>query len=448
MKLRFAPSPTGLLHVGNARLAIANFLYARHHKGSFLLRMDDTDTERSKKEYEEAIVRDLSWLGLNWDETARQSERFTRYHEVIEQLKISGRLYPCFESELELKLKREQRLRAGKPPIYDRAMLKMTEEQRARAEENGKKPYWRFKLSDTIRHWDDLVMGQCKVKLTSVSDPVLLRADGTILYTLASVIDDMDMGITHILRGEDHLTNTGVQLDLVEAVLEASGGGKRKFSFAHLPLLLGSGGEKLSKRIGGLALSSLRHDGIEPRAIMDYLARLGSSDDPEPASMDELIAHYDLGHISKSAARFDMQQLLALNRRVLHHMSFEEIRPHLPEGAGEEFWLAVRGNIDMVGEIAHWWEVVSGHIVPPCQEEERDFLRQAREILPAEPWDETTWKSWVEAIKQATGRKGKALFLPLRLALTGENAGPELPVLLRLMGRVRVLQRLDDAIKS
>ncbi|MXV44056.1 glutamate--tRNA ligase [Saccharibacter sp. 17.LH.SD] len=444
MKLRFAPSPTGSLHVGNARLAVANFLFARRSNGTFLLRIDDTDTQRGKKEYEDGIRRDLTWLGLLWDEEARQTERLERYAEVIEHLKATGRLYPCFESELELKYKREQRLRAGKPPIYDRAMLKMTDEQRARAEANGKVPYWRFKLSDSQRQWRDLVMGDCTVKLTAISDPVLVRADGSVLYTLASIIDDIDMGVTHIMRGEDHVTNTGVQLDIAEALGAKPG----HFTFAHLPLLLGEDGGKLSKRLGGLALSTLRHDGIEPRALVGYLARLGTSDDPQPAQMDEIIASYDISHVSKSAARFDPTQLLALNRRLLHTLSYQDVKERLPQGATEAFWLAVRGNIDLMSEVSHWWDVINGHVVPPTQPEEREFLSQAQQCLPEDPWDETTWKNWIAALKTETGRKGKKLFMPLRLALTGEDAGPELAVLLPLMGRARVMQRLEEARKS
>lgn len=442
MKLRFAPSPTGSLHVGNARLAVANYLFARRHGGQFLLRMDDTDTKRGRKEHEDSIKRDLKWLGLEWDEEARQSERLARYAEIVEELKASGRLYPCFESELELNVKREQRLRAGKPPLYDREMLKMTAEQRARAEANGKVPYWRFHLSDRTRHWDDLVMGESSVKLTAVSDPVLVRADGSILYTLASVIDDLDMGVTHIVRGEDHMTNTGVQLDIAEAL----GAGPERFTFAHMPLLLGTNGEKLSKRNGALGLSTLRHDGMEPLPLMDYLARLGTSADPQVEPREELIASYDLGKVSRSPARFDMNQLLALNRRALHAMPFEAIEAELPAGANEAFWQAIRGNVDLTTEIPHWWEVVHGTIVPAVQPGEGAFLRQAATLLPEEPWDETTWRKWTEALKEASGRKGKALFHPLRLALTGEEAGPELAVLLPLMGRKRVSTRLEEAV--
>ncbi|TPW34606.1 glutamate--tRNA ligase [Oecophyllibacter saccharovorans] len=441
MKLRFAPSPTGSLHVGNARLAVANYLFARRHNAPLLLRMDDTDANRGRKEHEDSIRRDLKWLGIEWDEEARQSERTARYTEVVEKLKASGRLYPCFESELELRIKREQRLRAGKPPLYDRGMLNMTDEQRARAEANGKVPYWRFRLSDGSKHWNDLVMGESSVKLTAVSDPVLVRTDGSILYTLASIIDDLDMGVTHIVRGEDHMTNTGVQLDIAEAL----GAAPDRFTFAHLPLLLGEGGEKLSKRKGAMALSTLRHDGLEPLPLMEYLARLGTSQDLVLEPREALVAGYDFTHVSRSPARFDMNQLLALNRRALHAMTFEQARPLLPEGSTPAFWEAVRGNIDLGTEIPHWWEVAHGTIAPIPQPGEADFLRQAASLLPPEPWNDQSWKAWTTALSEATGRKGKALFLPLRLALTGEDAGPELAKLLPLIGRNRTESRLQEA---
>ncbi|MBV1834561.1 glutamate--tRNA ligase [Novacetimonas pomaceti] len=444
MKLRFAPSPTGLIHVGNARQAIANALYARHYGGRFLLRIDDTDVARSKEEYVTALQADLQWLGIEWDEFVRQSDRLDRYALAMEHLKSTGRLYPCFESEQELASKREARIRARKPPIYDRAMLKLTPQQRAQAEANGKVPYWRFRLSDRTVRWDDMVMGESRVKLTAISDPVLVRADGTVLYTLASVVDDIETGITHVVRGEDHLTNTGVQIDIATAL----GAAPDRFRFAHLPLLLDEGGGKLSKRFDGLSLRSLRQDGIEPTAIVSYLARLGSADDPEPMSFADQAAAYDLSRVSRSAARFDMRQLLGLNRRIMHTMSFEEVRPRLPEGATEAFWLAVRGNVDMIGELRHWWDVVAGSIVPPVMEaQDRDYLLRAVDLLPAEPWNAETWKSWTTALKEATGRTGKTLFHPLRLALTGEEKGPEMRDLLPLMGYDRVAGRLRIAAR-
>ncbi len=445
MKLRFAPSPTGLLHVGNARQAVANALHARRHGAGFLLRIDDTDAERSREEHVAGIQHDLRWLGLEWDEMVRQSERAERYAAAAARLKQVGRLYPCFESEEELRAKREQRLRQRRPPVYDRAMLRLTPEQRAQAEANGKQPYWRFRLSDGTVSWDDLVQGRTEVKLPSVSDPVLIRADGTVLYTFASVVDDLELGITHVLRGEDHVTNTGVQLDIVEAL----GGRPDRFSFAHLPLLLDEAGSKLSKRFDGLSLRALRHDGVEPTALLAYLARLGTSEDPQPLPFEALAASYDLRRVSKSPARFDMRQLLALNRRAMHVMPFEQVQGRLPEGATEAFWNAVRGNVDMLSELRHWWDVVSGSIVPPVQEEETDFLLQAIDVLPSDepdqPWSDATWSSWTEALRESSGRKGRALFHPLRLALTGEEQGPELRDLLPLMGHERVSGRLRMA---
>ena len=359
--VRFAPSPTGFLHVGSGRPALINWLFARRHGGRFILRIDDTDTTRGRAEYEASIPQDLEWMGLTWDETFRQSDRLDRYAAAAEALKASGRLYACFETEDELRFKREQLIRRGKPPLYDRAMLKLTAEQRAQAEANGKRAYWRFRLSERSVGWQDLVLGKREVKLTAVSDPVLIRADGTPLYTFTSVVDDLASGVTHIIRGEDHITNTGVQMDLMAAL----GGDPGAFRFAHLPLLLDENGEKLSKRIGSLTLRSLRADGIEPEALTSYLARLGSSADPVPMSLDALAADFDFSRFSASPARFDIRQLMALNRRVLHATPFERVAPRLPPGATEAFWRAVRGNLDLLSEARGLWDVVAGTIVPP-----------------------------------------------------------------------------------
>jgi glutamyl-tRNA synthetase len=296
VKVRFAPSPTGYLHVGNARAALVNFLFARHEAGKFLLRLDDTDTERGKPEYEQGIYDDLRWLGITWDETARQSDRFARYAEIAEKLKASGRLYPCFEGEDELASKRAALVKRKLPPVYDRGALKMTTEQRAAAEANGKTPYWRFKLSDGAASWNDLVLGSRTIKLGTVSDPVLIRADGSPLYTFTSVVDDADMGITHIIRGEDHVSNTAVQIDLFQAITKAP-----VPRFAHLPLISGGDGEKLSKRIGSISLKSLRKDGIEPGAITSYLARLGTNKDPAPLPLDDLVASVSLSDFPLAA---------------------------------------------------------------------------------------------------------------------------------------------------
>ena len=432
MKLRFAPSPTGHLHVGNARVALANALFARRHGAAFLLRIDDTDFSRNRTdELVPGIEADLSWLGIGWDESFRQSDRVALYEEAADRLRESGRLYACFESEEELRSKREARIRAGKPPVYDRGALLMTAE-------NGKQPYWRFLLSGGSTGWNDMASGPRTVKLPPVSDPVLIRADGTVLYTFASVVDDLATGVTHIIRGEDHVVNTGVQIDLAAAL----GAAPDRFRFAHLPLLLDEHGEKLSKRTGGVSLRSLRADGIEAGALASYLARLGTSDDPVPLTFDELAASQDLGHVSRTQPRFDPRPLLALNRHVLAATPFDAVADRLPPGAGEEFWNAVRANLDLFGEVRAWWDVVAGEIVAPPLAGEGGFLREAAAFLPDEPWDETTWERWTGALKASSGRRGRALFHPLRLALTGEESGPELKFLLPLMGSARVRRRL------
>jgi glutamyl-tRNA synthetase len=437
-RLRFAPSPTGYLHVGNLRTAVANALFAARHGGQLMLRMDDTDTARSRPEYEGAIQEDLRWLGIGWDSFARQSERHDRYEAAAERLRASGHLYPCFESEEELASKRAARLKRRLPPVYDRAMLSLTPAQRAAAEANGKRPYWRFKLSAETITWDDLVFGERRVKLPSVSDPVLIRADGTPLYTFTSVVDDLEFGVTHIIRGEDHVTNTGIQLDLMAALGAKPGA----IAFAHLPLLTDAEGGKLSKRFDSLSVRSLRKDGLEPDAIIAYLARLGSADDIAPLTRGELAETFDLGRMSHSAAIFDPRQLLAINRHLLHRLTFTEVAARLPPEATEAFWMAVRGNLDLMSEARDWWRIVADDIIPPVQPAEADFLRAAAEHLPPEPWDATTAGGWTKALGAAAGRRGKSLFHPLRLALTGEESGPDLGGLLPLIGRDRTARRL------
>ena len=438
MKFRFAPSPTGYLHVGNARAALANWLVARKAGGTFVLRFDDTDTERSKPEYATAIEEDMRWLGLDWDESFRQSDRLASYEAAAEKLKADGRLYPCFESEEELRFKRDMRQRQGRPPVYDRAALQMTQEQYERALANGKKPYWRFKLSPRTVEWQDHVLGHRAVKLPPISDPVLIRADGSFLYTFTSVVDDLETGVTGIIRGEDHVTNTGVQIDIMEALGMKPG----TIDFAHLPLLTDADGGPLSKRLGSMGLRQLRRDGVEPAALAGYLAALGSSADPVAGMPAELAAGYSLSKISRSTARFDPTQLLALNRRYLHSLSFEAVKDRLPEDADEAFWLAVRGNLDLLTEARDWYDIAYGKPDISPQPDQAEFLRAALEALPPGPWDEATWSNWTRALGAASGRKGKALFLPLRLALTGEEHGPELKTFLPLIGRERAEQRL------
>ena len=443
VKVRFAPSPTGYLHVGNARAALVNFLFARHEGGKFLLRLDDTDTERGRPEFEQGIYDDLRWLGIAWDETAKQSARLARYEEVAEKLKAAGRLYPCFENEDELAAKRAALVKRKLPPVYDRGALNMTAAQRAQAEANGKRPYWRFKLSDGAVSWNDLVLGPRTIKLGTVSDPVLIRAGGSPLYTFCSVVDDADMAITHIIRGEDHVSNTAVQIDLFQAITK-----NPVPRFAHLPLISGGDGEKLSKRIGSISLKSLRKDGIEPAAITAYMARLGTNKDPAPLPLPELVKAFSLSDFSRSPPRFDAKHLIGLNRKFLHHLDYDAVKDRLPEGAEQKFWEAVRGNIDMLAESRRWWEVVEADLTPPELPGHAAVLRAALDTLPPEPWDETSWKPWTLAITEASGAAGKNLFQPLRLALTGEEHGPEMAKLLPLIGRERVARRLAVCVAA
>jgi glutamyl-tRNA synthetase len=433
--VRFAPSPTGWLHVGNARAALLNWLFARKNGGSFLLRLDDTDTERSTQEFAEGIEADLRWLGLTWDRFARQSDRFTLYRAATEKLKASGRLYPCYETAEELELRRKVQLSQRKPPVYDRAALKLTDEDRKRLEAEGRKPHWRFKLDPGVVAWDDLIHGRVEIDMASLSDPVLIRSDGYPLYTLSSVVDDGDLGITHIIRGEDHVTNTAAQIQLFQAL------GYAVPVFGHFSWLLDAEGAGLSKRIGSLSLKDLREQGYEPMALNSLLARLGSADPVEPhLRPEDLVTGFDLGRFSRAPARLDPHELDLLNAKILHMTDFAAVRDRLPEGATEAFWLAIRGNISKLAEAADWWSVVQGRITPAI--EDQAVVQAAIETLPPEPWDTGTWKGWTQAVSAKAGVKGRALFHPLRLALTGRDKGPEMAPLLPLIGRERALVRL------
>jgi glutamyl-tRNA synthetase len=437
VRVRVAPSPTGYLHVGNARAALVNFLFARANGGHFLLRLDDTDTARGRPEYEQAIYDDLRWLGLDWDATDKQSLRFARYAEVAAALRASGRLYPCFENEEELAAKRAALIKRKLPPVYDRAALSLTQAQIDSAIAAGNRPHWRFKLSPGEAAWQDLVLGGRKVRFGTVSDPVLVRADDTPLYTFTSVVDDIDHAITHIIRGEDHVTNTAVQIDLFQAITSAP-----LPRFAHLPLISDGAGEKLSKRLGSVSLRAMRKDGIEAAAITAYLARLGTNKDPAPLPLPELVKAFDLADFGRSSPRFDPKQLLALNRKFLHNLDFAAVRDRLPDAATEPFWLAIRGNLDLLTEARLWWDVVAGEISPPDLPDEKPILAAALTTLPPAPWDTATWKTWTTAIAAASGAKGRALYHPLRLALTAEEQGPEMAALLPLIGPDRATARL------
>jgi|SRR5690554_3668556 len=439
MKLRFAPSPTGRLHVGNARVALLNWLWARKEGGRFLLRLDDTDLERSREEFVDAIREDLLWLGLQWDEEARQSERLDRYTAAAERLKAAGRLYPCWESSEELELKRKLSLKAGRPPVYDRAALKLSEREKAELLAQGRKPHWRFKLDHETIRWEDAVRGPQVFEGRHLSDPVLMREDARPLYTLSSVVDDLELGITHVLRGEDHVANTAVQVQLFQAL------GGEVPSFAHLPLISDAEGQGLSKRLGSLSLAALREMEIEPLALCSYLAKLGTPDPIEACvDLQELIESFDISRFGRASPKFDPQELEPLNARLLQRLPYEAVAPWLEEQGmedfGEELWLAVRDNLKRRSDALPWYQIVRGTIEPQIEDEE--FAATAARLLPEEPWDETTWSKWIGSIKDATGRNGKALFRPLRLALTGEDSGPELKFLLPLIGREKVRRRL------
>lgn len=436
--VRFAPSPTGKLHVGNIRAALTNFLFARKTGGKFLLRLDDTDTERSTEENAQGIYRDLAWLGLNHDLFAKQSERAAAHNAAADRLRAAGRLYPCYETADELDRRRKRQLAQHKPPVYDRAALALTAEQRADFEAKGRKPHWRFKLSGKPVEFNDIIRGPVHIETASLSDPVLIREDGRFLYTLPSVVDDIDFKITHIIRGEDHVTNTGVQIEIFEAL------GAPIPQFAHFSMLVGAGGEALSKRLGSLSIEGLREEGIEPQAINSLLAKLGTSDPVVPrAKLEELVADFDLTRFSRAPAHFDPNDLKVLNHKLLHGMSYDAVAPDLTRlgiGGGAAFWETVRDNIQLLSEARAWWRVVEGPIDPVI--EDAAVAEAARTLLPNGPFTDATWTEWTAAVSAKTGAKGKALFRPLRLALTGQPHGPEMKKLLPLIGPERAAKRL------
>ncbi len=437
--VRFAPSPTGRLHIGNIRTALVNWLYARRSGGTFLLRLDDTDVERSKAEFATGIAEDLAWLGLDHDRSVRQSDRFARYGKAVERLRAAGRLYACYETSDELDRKRKRRLARGLPPIYDRAGLKLTPADHGEHESEGRRPHWRFLLGEPREiAWGDLIRGPQAIDIATLSDPVLVREDGATLYTLASVVDDIELAITHVIRGEDHVTNTAVQIAIFEAL------GAQPPAFAHHSLLVGPDGAGLSKRLGSLSIASFRAAGLEPMAVASYAATIGTSDPVAPfPDLAALVARFDLSRIARAPARFDPEELEQLNAKLLHELPFEAVASRLAAlgvGGGAAFWLAVRGNLQRLGEALDWWLVVEGPIAPVI--EDAELCAAAAGLLPAEPFGLQTWGQWSEAVKAATGRKGRALFHPLRLALTGREQGPELKALLPLIGRERALERL------
>ncbi|MFZ1679961.1 MAG: glutamate--tRNA ligase [Rhizobiaceae bacterium] len=451
--VRFAPSPTGRIHIGNARTALFNWLYRVRHGGRFILRFDDTDAQRSRREHADAIEVDLAWLGVVADEVHRQSERVAHYDAATALLKASGLLYPCYETAEELDLRRKIQLSRGLPPVYGRDALKLSAEERARLEREGRSPHWRFLLPNftgdphrperTLLSWNDLIRGEETVDLASLSDPVLVREDGAYLYTLPSVVDDIAFGVSDVIRGGDHVTNTGVQIALFRAL------GAVEPRFGHHNLITTTTGEGLSKRSGALSIGQLRADGYEPMAVNSLAVLIGTSEAvrAEP-SLAVLAGHFDPSEAGKAPSRFDPAELGILNAHLVHGLAYDNVAARLtafgvaPERA-EAFWLAVRGNCGRVQDAADWWRIISaGPEMPPSFDaQDTAFLDAAFELLPPEPWGASTYGDWIAAVKDKTGRKGKALFEPIRLALTGRSSGPEIAGLLPLLGRAGTLAR-------
>ncbi|WP_426255483.1 glutamate--tRNA ligase [Sphingomonas sp. DC2300-3] len=438
---RFAPSPTGMLHVGNIRAGLHNWMFARGQRGRFVLRIDDTDAERSEERFVDGIRADLAWLGLTPDAEVRQSERFALYQARFDALVAAGRIYPAYESAQELDLKRKILLGRGLPPVYDRAALALSDAQKAQFEADGVAPHWRFKLDhDAPIHWDDLIRGPQSFDAKRMSDPVVRRADGSWLYMLPSAIDDADLGITHVVRGEDHVSNTALQLQMFDAM------GVTPPAFAHEALLTGAEG-KLSKRLGSLGVAHFRDAGIEPQAVVALLARIGTSDPVEPmVDPAPLITAFDFARFGRAPARFDEAELAQVNARIVHQLAYDAVADRLPDGMGAAEWDAVRPNLSRVAEAADWWQVIEGPIAAPMQDDEaRAYLSEAAVVAEGLDWGDDAWTALTTALKATTGRKGKMLFLPLRQALTGLDHGPDMTALLPLIGQPRAVARLRDA---
>ena len=434
---RFAPSPTGYIHVGNLRTALMNYLIARKAGGQFILRLDDTDPERSKQEYADGIIEDLQWLGLTWDRMEKQSTRLDRYNQAADELRASGRLYECFETPMELDLKRKKQLNMGHPPVYDRSALELSEEEKARLRDERGAGHWRFKLDQERIEWTDGILGDLSIDAASVSDPVLIRGDGQFLYTLASVCDDIDFGITHVVRGSDHVTNTATQIQIIQAL------GGTVPTFAHHSLLTGPQGEALSKRLGTLALRDLRAQGVQPMALLSHMARLGTSDPIElRTDMDDLVQGFDLSHFGAAPTKFDVDDLFPLTAHYNQSLTYAEVADYIrslgvPDDLAEAFWNTVRENITVLDDLKDWWALCRDGATPLVDDEDKEFIEQALAMLPDQPWDTDTWGAWTKAVKEATGRKGRALFMPLRKALTGMDHGPDMSHLLPLLQGIK-----------
>ena len=436
---RFAPSPTGLLHLGNIRTALINWLYARTNNGKFILRIDDTDLERSKDEYISQIKYDLDWLGIDFDETFNQSSRFDRYREQFEKLKADGRIYPCYETPEELERKRKLLIAAGGKQVYDRSAMELTDQQKKDYEAEGRKPHWRFLLKTERIKWDDLLKGEIDIDLTSLSDPVLFREDGVPLYTFSSAVDDIDYGITNVIRGDDHTSNTAVQVEIINAL------DQNKITFAHHALLKASSGDKLSKRDNVISISSFREANMEPISILSLLATIGTSNSIElKDNIDQIKSEFKLSTISTSPGRIEIDVLNALNKKQVQKYNFSEIEERLKkidEKIDQKFWETIRGNLNVVEDIKQWTDIVfNSETIKPS---DKDYIKIAMELIPDDPWNDETWGLWTSAIKEKTGRKGKELFLPLREAFTGLNHGPEMKLLIQLLGREKIIERVE-----
>ena len=423
---RFAPSPTGYLHVGNLRTALFNYLIARKAGGTFILRLDDTDPERSKPEFADAIKEDLEWLGLAWDRVETQSSRLERYVAAADDLRAKGRFYEAFETPIELDLKRKKQLNMGKPPVYDRAALALSDAEKDALRAERGDGVWRFKLDHTRIEWADQILGEMSIDAASVSDPVLIRGDGQFLYTLASVVDDTEMGVTHVVRGSDHVTNTATQIQIIEAL------GGAVPNFAHHSLLTGPQGEALSKRLGTLSLRDLRARGVEPMALLSHMARLGSSDPFElRTSVEELVENFDVTRFGAAPTKFDEDDLFPITALHLASLPLEAVASDIaslgvPSDQADRFWRVVRENITTRADMAAWWAMFQNGATPIVYDEDAAFVATAFDLLPSAPYDDTTWSTWTAAVKEATGRKGKGLFMPLRKAVTGRERGPDM----------------------
>ncbi|RCL01262.1 MAG: glutamyl-tRNA synthetase [Candidatus Tokpelaia sp. JSC085] len=456
IRVRFAPSPTGYIHIGNARIALFNWFFAVQQKGQFILRYDDTDIKRSKVEYIKGIAEDLTWLGIKLNEIYCQSKRFDRYDQAVKKLKKAGLLYPCYETPEELEWQRKRRLSQKLPPVYGRGALRLTMKEKQVLEAQGRKPHWRFLLPNFTENpfeiqcsevsWDDLVRGRQTIDLSSLSDPVLIRADDTYLYTLPSVVDDMDMRVTHIIRGDDHVANTGVQIAIFKSLVSTLP------TFAHINLLTTISGAGLSKRKMDLSIRSLRAAGFEQASIASLAVFIGTSQNVEAhKTVEKLAGHFNLTSASKTAAKFNVDNLVNLNRHIVHELTFDDVADRLMamDIAGDKakpFWFAIRNNLETVTEAYSWWKIITDKNMqfPFSSHADRQFLHQAARLLPPEPWNQATWQQWIKCLKEKTDRRKESLFRPLRIALTGCERGPELAVLLPLLGRDLVFARLQE----